>query len=118
MSSSSERAWRAGRRRDIAAAIVTMLIAVAIGYTTVQSWHTQHGLQQLVTCQAAVNDELRDAIRAREQAGTDQLTAQLELLTTPPGDPVRGRQALLRYVERIRAALASRQANPFPTRDC
>lgn len=118
MSSSSDRIWRAGHRRDVVVALVTLVIVVATAVSSYQAWTTQHDLQRLVTCQTQVNTELRDAIHGREQAGTDQLTAQLELLTTPPGDPARGRQALLRYVQRLRDALASRAANPFPTRDC
>lgn len=114
----SERAWIAGRRRDLAVAVVTVVIVLVAAFAGWQSWRTQQDLRALVTCQVQVNNDLRRAILARDAAGTAQLQAQLELLTTPRGDPQRGIEALARFVDQLRATLANREANPFPTRNC
>lgn len=114
----SERTWTAGRRRDVAAGLVTLLIALVAGYGSWQAWDTQRDLQALVACQSQVNTELRQAGIAVRRSDVEQLSAQLDLLTTPRGDPAAGEAALAQFIEQLRQALASREANPFPTRDC
>lgn len=105
-----------GREALVLAVTALMLILGVLG-----AWQGHRARAELAValeCQSHVNKELRDRIKATEPAGTAQLRAQLELLTTPPGDPERGRAALARYVQGLRDSLDARAANPIPTRDC
>lgn len=102
-------ARRLGTPRMIELLLAALVFATAL-FAIVDTRSTNQELSRVADCQAVGFEALSRDLAVRSTATGRQNQAQIELLTTPPGDQARGRAAVEKYLaalieqERVRAA--------------